>query len=856
MHEEVFRAVQDGATIITASRRLARVLTRDFHLRQRERGRSVWERPDILPYDAFLDRAWQDWLWRAAESDAPMLLDPVQEQLVWEQLILESPAGESLLRIPETAREAMEAWQLVKAYGLPMDGRFEATEDWAAFAAWARSFQRRCEQNRWLERARLSDFLRGRIEAPGSLFLAGFEDLTPQQAEFLDALGQAQKLDPADYRAAPSRRRLPDAVGEIRSAAEWARRQLEQNPEAHIGIIIPDLTRLRPKVERIFQETLDPAGVDVGHERSFHVSLGPPLADYPLVRSALLLLEFGLGPLTLPQAGMLLRSPFLGGAEDEWNQRALLDAKLRRNGSWDVTVSSLRDAAGTCPQLQRILRLFEKELRKLPEEQLASNWSRDFSRLLESLGWPGDRTLNSREFQTREAWQSLLSKLTALDLAAPPLSFGEALDRLRELAAATVFQVENEGAPVQIMGILEASGLRFDHLWIMGLHDDALPAPASPNPFLPVSLQREFRLPHSSAERELEFSARLVERLLASAPDIVLSYPEAEGDRALQPSPLVASGLWLVVENEPSLGAWITEMRAPADFQQLSDETAPPVVTDGVHSGGARLFQDMAACPFRAFAKQRLSAKPLEETDLGLNYRDRGNSVHKALQFIWNELGSHARLMELQPDELRRVLARSVNAAVDTLGPGIGRDLERRRLERLLGEWLELEKSRGEFRVRQSEEKREVSIAGLQVQIRADRIDELPDGRQIILDYKTGQVGTSDWTGDRPSQPQLPLYCATSDEPLAGAAFARIRTGDSGFIGLTGTGVSLPAMKAMAMTPTVPFAQQVTAWQSVLERLAEDFRAGKAEVDPKPGECDHCGLRALCRIREFENDRG
>jgi len=42
----------------------------------------------------------------------------------------------------------------------------------------------------------------------------------------------------------------------------------------------------------------------------------------------------------------------------------------------------------------------------------------------------------------------------------------------------------------------------------------------------------------------------------------------------------------------------------------------------------------------------------------------------------------------------------------------------------------------------------------------------------------------------------------------------------------------------------------------VLEGLARNFQAGRAEVDPKEHACDHCGLWALCRIREFENDRG
>ena len=854
MLEDIFRAIQDGATVITGSRRLARVLSRDFHARQRDLGRAVWERPDILPLDAFLDRAWREWLMRAS-SDAPVLLDSFQEQLVWEQVIRESPEGESLLRIPETAREAMEAWQLVQAYRMPVDGRFQATEDWAAFAAWSHNFSRRVQANGWLERARLSDFLSERIAPAGPFLLAGFEDVTPQQSAFLDALGEARTLEPPVYSSTSERRRLRDSRAEIRAAAAWARRQLENDPDAQIGIIVPDLTRLRPAVDRIFQEVLDPGGQQQDQERSFHVSLGPPLGDSPLVCAALLALEFGPGALTLPQIGLLLRSPFLGGAEAEWTKRAQMDGKLRREGCWDIPIAVLREAAGRCPQLQRVLSRFEKKLGNLPGAQRPSEWSRDFSRLLEALDWPGNGPLSSREFQTREAWHGLLSKFASLDLAAPPLSYRQALERLQELAAVTVFQVENQGAPVQIMGLLEATGLRFDHLWIMGLHDDALPAPPSPNPFLPVSLQMEFQLPHSSSARELEFSAKLIDRLIASAPDVVVSYPETEGDRALTPSPLVADGMWLAEERSTSDG-WIAQMHAKAEFEQLTDEAAPPMLGEGGQSGGARLFKDMAACPFRAFALHRLRAKPLEDADPGLNYRDRGATVHKALEYIWAELGSQARLMALNAADLRALVEQCVDKAVDTLGPGIGRDLERKRLERLLAEWLEIEKSRPDFRVDQAEKERDVTIGGLQVRVRTDRVDELPDGRQIILDYKTGKVNANDWTGERPKEPQLPLYCATSVQPVAGAAFVQIRTGESGFLGLTEEGVSLPSMKAMRFEQAAPFHQQVAGWRSVLERLALDFRAGKAEVDPKHGECDNCGLRALCRIREFENDRG
>jgi len=362
-----------------------------------------------------------------------------------------------------------------------------------------------------------------------------------------------------------------------------------------------------------------------------------------------------------------------------------------------------------------------------------------------------------------------------------------------------------------------------------------------------------------------------MDRLLASAPDVVISYPAAEGDRLLTPSPLAAPTTRDPTSrdptsrdregavNEPSRAEWIARMRGAAIFNEIADEAdeTGPALAETASSGGATLFKDMAACPFRAFAKHRLGARPLEKTDVGLSYRDRGTTVHKALEVIWSELGSHARLMEFHPGELQSLIARGAEAAVAKLGPGIGRDLEKQRLQRLLSEWLEIEKSRAGFTVAGIEAERDIEISGLQVRVRADRVDALPDGREIILDYKTGQLKARGWEGERPDEPQLPLYCATSDRAVAGAAFAMIRTGDLGFRGLTANGAGLPALKQMPIVPALPFDQQLNEWRRVLADLAADFRAGKADVDPKQEDtCNNCGLRGLCRIRELENVRG
>ncbi len=429
MHEDCFRAIEAGATVVTASRRLARVLRQQFHFRQKALARSVWKTPDILPFDAFLGRAWRDSVLAGAQPGSPVLLDPTQEQFVWELVIRDSPEGDSLLRIPETASEAIEAWQLVLAYRLPIDGRFEASEDWSAFAAWSRAFAKRCQTNNWVERARLSDLVADRVRSGQippwpALYRAGFDDLTPQQSEFFEITGDWRPLVMAGFIPESTQRfKLPSATEEIHAAASWARLKLETNPSTQIGVIVPNLSSLRSKAERIFRETLHPGGEPDSRQRRFTCRSGRPWMSILWCTPRYSRWNWRLAPVILPRAGMLLRSPFFEGGETEWTKRSLLDARLRRKGVWDVTAASLRDAAGNCPILQRALQRFEKNIGKLPAAQPPSAWSRDFSKLLDSLGWPGQRVLASNEHQVLDAWLGLLSSFAALDVTAQSLSF-------------------------------------------------------------------------------------------------------------------------------------------------------------------------------------------------------------------------------------------------------------------------------------------------------------------------------------------------------------------------------------------------------------------------------------------------
>jgi ATP-dependent helicase/DNAse subunit B len=186
-------------------------------------------------------------------------------------------------------------------------------------------------------------------------------------------------------------------------------------------------------------------------------------------------------------------------------------------------------------------------------------------------------------------------------------------------------------------------------------------------------------------------------------------------------------------------------------------------------------------------------------------------------------------------------------------------ELEERRLTGLVTEWLDYEATRVSFEVAETEVARPIRIAGLSFDLRLDRIDKLNDGSLLVIDYKTGQVSPKSWELPRPDDVQLPLYAGfaldTENEVLGGLVFAKVRSGDLTFAGRVGDAKttllgSLAGNSTLMKNPLT--AEQLIDWREYIERLAKDFVAGRAEVDPReaPKTCERCGLQTLCRIQE------
>jgi RecB family exonuclease len=138
-----------------------------------------------------------------------------------------------------------------------------------------------------------------------------------------------------------------------------------------------------------------------------------------------------------------------------------------------------------------------------------------------------------------------------------------------------------------------------------------------------------------------------------------------------------------------------------------------------------------------------------------------------------------------------------------------------------------------------------------------DRVDELESGARVIIDYKTGTPKLNQWFGDRPDEPQLPLY-ALAQNNIAAVAFAQIRKDETRFLGIAAESSLLPNVHPVADTREAAelgsWEALLAEWRRVIEALGEAFRAGDARVAPRDGfkTCETCDLGPLCRIREQE----
>jgi probable DNA repair protein len=483
------------------------------------------------------------------------------------------------------------------------------------------------------------------------------------------------------------------------------------------------------------------------------------------------------------------------------------------------------------------------------------------------MGWPGERTLASAEFQARQAWDDLLAHCASLQALEPRMHRGEALQALHAVAADTMFQAEASAAPIQILGLLEAAGQPFDHLWVTGLAAERWPAAPQPHPFLPIAWQRERKVPHATALQELEFARAITAQLARAAPDVVMSHAVLQDEHERAPSALIAPLPDWGGAIEPAITTAQRLFRDAPARETMADDAAPPIPTGTAVRGGAGLISAQSDCPFRAVSNYRLGARPWPAASEGLTPRERGILVHAALAAFWRDVHDQAAMTSLSDEALVERIASVVDVALaGALSASRWRRLpaivaagERLRLIDVVRNALErFDAPRPPFIVRDVELRTPLTLSGLTLRLYVDRVDQLAEGGIAIIDYKGGEaVREKFWFDERPQGPQLAVYAMAlkqADPAVAirAVAYVQLKAGELRLRGIAADPAAWPDLVSPSrVTNTrLPDWNAVEArWHGALTRLAAEIAEGRASVAPRHRSiCRTCGLQPLCRI--------
>jgi ATP-dependent helicase/nuclease subunit B len=854
--------IESGTTVIVPSHLLARVTSNDFGRDLLSRGIESWERPDIHNPLSWLKSCWEKARYKS--RDVPALLSAPQERMLWQQIIKRHTPD--LFNIESTAELAMRAGSTLAEWHIPLDhDAWQQHEDGIQFRTWVRAFRQKCNQEGWTTSAALWSLVPTWITAglceDAPVVFAGFRNTTPALSHLREALGARATVLELERTHEPARTALQacdDFPQELELAARGARFAFESDPEKSIAVFVPELHAHCTLVERVFHEIFYPGDAvarlrrPIPRDSVFHIYVGRPLSEHPMIAAAMLLLRLGMPRIPIGEASAILRSPWIAGAEQERSERALGDLQVRRSRELDVTLADLQYATRLCPTFQKVLHQVRDALSDKPTYDDLSRWSETFNDVLQAAGWPGKTKLDQDESELLEELKDKLSQLASLSLVSGKLTYEGAVARL-----GTLLDIKRAGAgdlfsPIQILGAEDAAGIRFDQAFIVGLSEESSLFRPPISPLIPASLQRACGVPGSSPNASHLQRQQLVLDLLAAGSDVCVSYshrilPMAE--------PLLSSARhgWSAWDGRAPQQAF-----SPAALERIEDSQAPPYMGSGGPLGGTGVIKDQSQCPFRAFASRRLKARSLEEGSFGLDSRERGGFVHEALRIVWDELRTQKRLRNMPGFELQFVVNEAVDRAVRTKNNGPLHEqlskAEAVRLSEVILEWLEVECRREKpFEVEATEQQQKLEIAGLALDIRIDRVDRLRDGKFILIDYKSGETKAANLNGDRPREPQLLTYAAAMREAVDGFFFAQLKPRCADLVGFA---------REKHIANQKPPGKDLS-WDEYLEdriatveRLAAAFANGQAAVDPIKEACKFCDVGPLCRISEVRGGGG
>lgn len=516
--------------------------------------------------------------------------------------------------------------------------------------------------------------------------------------------------------------------GEEAQAIAILIRQALEVPERRVALITPD----RGLAARV-----------VAHLRRWHVeaddTAGQPLPQTAIGRMFLLLAEVMAEQAAPVPLLALLGHPRVreGDRRAAWLERVrALDLHLRGPRP-DAGIGAIRGAAEKAAKGTDSLRMREwwaeveeiftpllRDADHLPLAEALDLMAVATEALCGEAAWgqADGRSLSAFIEEIREAARETDFAIPVRDL---PAALREAMERV-------AVRPPWGGHPrVSIYGLLEARMARADLVICGALREGSWPASPAPDPLLAPAVLRALGVPGA------DFRVGLAAHDLAAAlgaPEVVLSFSQRD-----EAGPVISSRFVLRVQallgelaseyretDAVLLARRIDDAERAAIYQQPKPDPAPeqrdvPISVTALD----RLRGD----PYQFYASAILRLRSLDPIDAEPTAAWKGTAVHAILEQWHKQGGQPGTLVDIAKAELDKMSAHPLM-----------RSLWQPRLLDAL-RWIDAEivtlAEQGR-KVLASEAKGDVTLYGVKVHGRADRIDRLADGSLAVVDYKTG----------------------------------------------------------------------------------------------------------------------
>jgi probable DNA repair protein len=887
-------AIKNNDTILVPSLRIKDAILAQFHSTQANK---TYFTPDAVPIDVWVKDQWDKLAFAGISPFCDwQVLSGAEELFIWTTIIEASRDQIPLLNPIDTAAQIGQSYQDARQWELWQhinsdSAHYAANPDVAVFVHWASEFRDYCAQRSLITLVDSIPFLVERCLSgatefmPKRLTLSNFDNPPPLYAKLFEAMASVVKITqvncpPRKTELTQQRYQFTTREQEIRACAKWAQAMTKANPDEHIGIITPASISDVDKISRHFNDSFRPSWVlELGVIEPLFNRGGEDqvLTDQAFVIDALQFLAMFWRDAYSQDICRLLRSDYILPNTEESSSRMQAELLMRQRFSTTCAQFELAQVLDNpklrsySPELSRALLHCRTIIRQAPVKATPTQAVTLFRQLLETIQWPGEQ-LSSEQKKALQAWDDCLDQFASFDKSAGMLPIPTLLAKLKQLATKTSLRSGfSSRRQLSLYTMSEAQGLYFDRVWLLGFDDQSWPPSASPSPFLPYELQRRYQLPGAHGEVQLAMADASISSLQALvAKQLVVSFFASEGDQHFRASRLLED---VTLETYAEENSWplsrYSELQQGQTRSHQIDDIAPPALTsDELIKGGQSVISNQSSCPFRAFARHRLSITPLEDFSRGLNSLARGIAIHIGLENLYKNFKDSESLCALDDPAVFALIAKAAKEAIAYLQKDYKKvmtprfsQLEEIRISTLLSLFLDVDRKRISFEILDQEKKYVWHHGTLKLTIKIDRIDKLNDGALALIDYKTGKSAPrrESWLDDRPEDMQLPFYFAVASAQESSAvdalAIAHVNIEKLQYSALAANGNFMEKLKPVNTDAsfTVSWSELTSLWQQRVDRTADEFIAGIARVDPVNGlkTCLYCQFQPLCRINEL-----